>query len=431
MLTLVACQKSEPASPSTPPFINPTPDQIVMISTILPTYGGYNTTLTIIGKNFSTLSTKDTVKVNGRLANVLMSKSDTLVVTIPLAAGTGPVSVTVDGKTAVGPVFTYTSNLIVSTLAGNGLSDGFNGASTISPIHNPVGVALDDQGYLYVSEYNRITKIAPSGAMTVLAGDGNRGFVNGRGDTARFSPVTELAVDKNGNVYVADRDNQRIRKITPTGFVSTLAGGSSYGYVDASGNDARFWTPVAVAVDRQGNVYVSDRSNQRIRKITPQGIVSTLAGNGNTGFKDGPGTQAEFHNPAGLTVDLNGNVYVADERNCRIRKMAPDGTVSTIAGSGAISGQNGPVEIANFSSPSGVAIDKEGNIYVADQDNQTIRKIAGGMVTTFAGNGQKGYADGALETAMFYYPQDVAVDDKGNVYVADRANHRIRKIGFQ
>jgi sugar lactone lactonase YvrE len=260
--------------------------------------------------------------------------------------------------------------------------------------------------------------------VTTLAGS-TTGFADGVATAARFSLPFGVAVDAAGNVYVADAGNHRIRKISPAGAVSTLAG-STQGFVDGSGTAAQFNNPTAVAVDAAGNVYVADRSNHRIRKISPAGAVSTLAGS-TQGSADGVGTAAQFSNPEGVAVDAAGNVYVADLNNHRIRKITPAGAVSTLAGSTA-GFADGVGAAAQFNFPSGVAVDAAGNVYVADRSNHRIRKISpAGAVSTLAGSTQ-GFADGVGAAAQFSNPEGVAVDAAGNVYVADRSNHRIRKI---
>ena len=211
--------------------------------------------------------------------------------------------------------------------------------------------------------------------------------------------------------------------------VTTLAGSSAASYLDATGREARFNSPSGVVVGAGGNLYVSDTLNNRIRIITPGGVVSTLAGS-SWGFQDGPGTSAKFANPEGVAVDAAGNVYVADMLNHRIRIITPDGIVSTFAGSGFGGYGDGIAASASFTHPMGVAVDAAGNVYVADQGNNCIRKIASGQVTTFAGAGfaGRGWTDSIGTLARFDRPYGVAVDTSGIVYVADTYNGRIRKI---
>ena len=313
----------------------------------------------------------------------------------------------------------------VSTLAGSAV--GFrDGLGRSAQFNTPSGVAVDAAGNVYVADYDndRVRKITPEGLVSTLAGS-TEGFRDGLGRSAEFNGPAGVAVDAAGNVYVADEYNHLIRKITPEGLVSTLAG-STEGFRDGSGRSAQFSYPVGVAVDAAGNVYVADYGNHLIRKITPEGLVSTLAGS-TEGFRDGAGTSAEFNGPTGVAVDAAGNVYVADTGNHLIRKITPEGLVSTLAGS-TEGFRDGLGTSAEFSYPIGVAVDAEGNVYVADYGNHLIRKVTPeGLVSTLAGS-TEGFRDGSGTSAEFSYPIDVAVDAAGNVYVADGDNNLIRKI---
>jgi len=233
---------------------------------------------------------------------------------------------------------------------------------------------------------------------------------------------------------VTDADNNRIRKITPADriedrVVSTFAGSDTEGSGNGTGTAAQFNHPFGVAVDSSGNVFVGDLDNHRIRRITPAGVVSTLAGTGIRGHADGIGNTAQFNDPLGVAVDSSGNVYVADYSNNRIRKITPGGMVSTLAGSGTEGYVDDTGSTAQFKSPTGVAVDSSGNVYVTDFSNHRIRKITpAGVVSTFAGTGTRAHADGTANKAQFNYPSGVAMDSRGNVYVADARNNRIRKI---
>ena len=314
---------------------------------------------------------------------------------------------------------------LVSTLAGG--TEGFrDGSGTSAQFNKPTGVTVDAAGNVYVADYfnHRIRKISPEGLVSTLAG-GTQGFRDGSGTSAQFNKPTGVAVDASGNVYVADSSNHRIRKISPEGLVSTFAGGTQ-GFRDGSGTSAQFDKPTGVAVDASGNMYVADLVNDRIRKITPEGLVSTLAGS-TEGFRDGVGTSAQFNGPTGVGVDASDNVYVADYGNNRIRKITDEGLVSTFAGS-TEGFRNGVGTSAQFNGPTGVGVDASGNVYVADSDNNLIRKITPeGLVNTLAGS-IWGFRDGSGTSAEFNYPTGVAVDAAGNLYVADESNHRIRKI---
>ena len=278
--------------------------------------------------------------------------------------------------------------------------------------------------------------------FTTLAGPGGGpGAIDGPGAEARFNRPLGLAVDGAGNQYVTDSYNNTVRKITPGGVVTTLAGlAGSSGSVNGTGGAARFKFPSGVAVDAVGNVYVADEYNHTIRKITPGGLVTTLAGlPGLAGSVNGTGSAARFNYPNGLAVDAAGNVYVADQSNCTIRKITPGAVVTTLAGVPGLAGSaDGTGSAVRFNYPSGVAVDSAGNVYVADESNQAIRKIAaGGVVTTVAGNPALldpygdpagGFADGTGTGAQFNYPLGVAVDAAGNIYVADDWNNAIRKV---
>jgi len=267
---------------------------------------------------------------------------------------------------------------IVSTLAGSGMVGSTDGTGTAASFYAPTGVAVDAAGNVYVSDGNNlIRKITPSGVVTTFAGSGKAGSQNGTGIAASFNGATGVAVDAAGNVYVSDGNNL-IRKITPSGVVTTLAGGGlRLGYVtNGTGTAATFNYPYSLAADAGGNVYVSDQGYYLIRKITPSGVVTTLAGSGGQGDANGTGTAASFDDPTGVAVDAAGNVYVADDENNLIRKITPSGVVSTFAGSGKAGSENGTGISASFNAPNGVAVDAAGNVYVVDAGNNLIRKIA-------------------------------------------------------
>ena len=327
--------------------------------------------------------------------------------------------------------------LLISTVAGRaGVTGSADGAGVKALFHLPSGVAVDRTGNLYVADAvnNTIREITTVGMVSTFAGTaGSSGSNDGAGSAARFWTPFGVAADSAGTVYVADTLNNTIRKITLKGIVSTLAGlAGNAGSNDGVGIRARFRNPWGVVADNAGNVYVADTSNNTIRKITPMGAVSTLAGlAGSSGTTDGMGKAARFNNPFALAVDNAGYVYVADTGNNTIRKIAPNGMVSTLAGlPGYLGSADGRGDSARFWNPQGVAVDGAGNIYVADTDNRTIRKITpAGAVSTLAGQAGSpaDSADGTGSRARFSNPFGIAVDSSGNIYVVDANNHTIRK----
>ncbi len=292
---------------------------------------------------------------------------------------------------------------------------------TTLPLTSPNALAAGPDGSLFVGGSNSITKIAPGGTTSTLAGaEGQFGWVDGPGTAARFSTVTALALDASGNVLIADYQNSAIRKVTPEGVVSTLAGRHA---IPSMG-------PVNIGVDVYGNIFVP-ASNNTILKITPSGVVSTFAGvPGQGGNLDGPGTQALFGAAMSTAVDGSGNVYVTDKLNATLRKITPNGEVSTVAGApGQVGHQDGLGAQARFESPTGIAVDGQGTVYVTDGDGAIRKMTSDGNVTTVAGMaGQTGFTDGMGPVARFNHPYGIAVDAAGNLFVADCSNAAVRKI---
>ncbi len=330
-----------------------------------------------------------------------------------------------------------TSAGVVTTLAGSpGASGSTDGTGVAAHFKFPQGVATDSAGNVYVANAGNSTirKITPAGVVSTLAGTADSvGSADGTGEAARFNHPTGIATDSAGNVYVTDTKNNTIRKITPAGVVSTLAGtAGSAGSADGTGAAASFNGPFGVATDNADNVYVTDTANNTLRKITPAGIVSTLAGTaGSADSADGTGAAARFNHPIGVVTDSAGNVYVADTGNNTIRKITPAGVVSTLAGTASVTGSTDDTDAAaRFNRPFGVATDSAGNVYVTDTTNSTIRKITpAGVVSTLAGTADSvGSADGTGAAARFNESTGVATDSAGNVYVADAGNSNIRKI---
>ncbi len=319
---------------------------------------------------------------------------------------------------------------LVATYATNNPSGALTGRIDSLLLGGPTNIATDTRDNLYLTDMGNhiIRKIDQGGRVTLLAGEGNS-FADGVGRSAKFNYPLGIAVDATGIIYVADRENQRIRKALPNGQVSTLAGNGIIGSSDGDGKDAQFYNPVGIAVDAQGNLYIADSENHRIRKITPAGIVSTIAGT-TRGYADGGANKARFNDPVDVALDNAENIYIVDRNNHCIRKITPNGTVSTVAGTGKPGFANGTGEKALFNGPRGITIDKHGNLYIADSGNNRIRKIASdGKVSTIAGNGTAGFANGYSEKAKFNEPWDIEVNANGDLlYVADRNNQSIRTI---
>ncbi len=350
-----------------------------------------------------------------------------------LQGSDNPKTITLTADTSVSAVFeelAFPGAVPVITFAGSGAAAYLDGTGESAAFSSPGGVSVDSSGNVYVADYrnNRIRKISSAGVVTTLAGSGEAGSQDGQGASASFNLPLGVAADGSGNVYVADQDNSLIRKITPTGTVSTLAGSGFRGHNDGAGPEAMFYYPSAVALDASGNVYVADSLNNAIRKVTPAGVVTTLAGS-SRGNLDGTGSQAQFSEPRGVAVDRTGqNVYVADSGNHSIRRVTADGVVTTIAGSGTAGDQDGTGSLSSFNSPRGLAVDGSGNIYVADNENHRVRKVTpAGTVTTIAG-AAPGFRDGAK--ALLNNPLGVAVNGSGMLYVGDYGNNRIRAMSI-
>ncbi|MCM3872931.1 MAG: NHL repeat-containing protein [Pyrinomonadaceae bacterium] len=295
----------------------------------------------------------------------------------------------------------------VSTLAGDGSPAGFS---------DPFGIAIGRDGAIYVAdagENNAIRKLTTQGTLITLAG-GNH----------VFNTPSGLAIDTDGNIYVADTSNNRIRKITIAGVVSTVAGTGVAGYLDGPANAAQFDGPIGVAVDARGNIYVADTYNDRIRKISSEGQVSTIAGAGRPGYADGESTTALFDTPCALVVSVDGTLYVADTGNNQVRQITTTGKVTTLPVSFSAEPNR-----SSLRSPTGLSLTHDGFLYVTELDRGTIIQIApDGKACVIAGNGS-GYADGLGDAARFNKPTGVAIDPRnGDLVVADAANYLVRRL---
>jgi sugar lactone lactonase YvrE len=375
------------------------------------------------------------------------------------AALNGPSGVALDPAGNLFIADTYNSRIrkvvagsgIITTISGNG-SFGFSGdggAAAAARLNYPAGVALDSAGNLYIADdrNSRIRKVAAgSGIITTIAGNGSDGF-SGDGDTATAAGLAfpyGVALDLRGNLYIADFGTGRIRRVSiASKIITTVAGNGSQGFSGDGGaaTAAALGNVSGVAVDSAGNLYIADANNSRIRRvIAGSGIITTVAGNGSQGFSGdgGDATLAGLNFPGGVALDSAGNLYIADIANCRIRRVAAaSGIITTVVGNGScgFGGDGGAATAAELNNPRGVALDSGGNLYVADTDNCRIRSVDGpsGIIRTVVGNGLPGFSGdgGAATTALLYYPEGIALDPGGNLYIADTSSGRIRRVASE
>ena len=303
------------------------------------------------------------------------------------------------------------------------------------------GIAVDKKGNIYIAmrDHNIISRVDTLGNMTRFAGTGESGFSGDKGKAteAQLKTPAGLTFDKKGNLYIADRNNHRIRKVDTRGIITTVAGNGTAGFSGDGGKatQAQLNLPSGVAVDDKGNIYISDRSNNRVRVVDNKGTITTFAGNGGDGYSgdSGPATQAQLSKPFGLALDKKGNLYIADRENNRVRKVNPQGIITTVAGDGGFffMGDNGPSYRASIAGPTGIVVDKNGILYIADRNNNRIRSVdTQGMIRTVAGTGQQDY-NGESEIARdtnLYLPFGVALDQDGKILIIDRSHYRIRRM---
>jgi uncharacterized protein (TIGR03437 family) len=326
------------------------------------------------------------------------------------------------------------SNGVISTVAGNGTPgySGDYGPATSAQLSGPNGVAVDSAGNLYIADTgsHRIRKVS-NGVITTVVGNGVYGYGGDNGPAISAQVfTTAVAVDSAGNLYIADKYNNRIRKVA-NGVITTVAGNGTTGYSGYSGDNgpatsAQLTEPSSVTVDSAGNLYIADTLNFRVRKVS-NGVITTVAGGGNIVSDNGPATGVQLYEPEGVAVDADGNLYIADYN--RIRKVS-NGVITTVAGGGNVGSDNGPATGVQLYEPEGVAVDAAGNLYIADTNNFRVCKVSNGVMTTVAGNGGFGYGgdNGLAINALFNYPSGVAVDAAGNLFIADYGNNRVREV---
>ena len=336
----------------------------------------------------------------------------------------------------------YVHAQIISTVAGNGINGvSGDGGYAIDAECNTGAMGFDTSGNIYMADafHDVVRKISTTGIIYTIAGNGTEGYSGDGGQATAagmYWPI-DAAVDRSGNIFITEAISNRVRKIAPDGIISTVAGGGhSRDFTQSAiATNVSLWAPAGIATDNNGNVFFSEKFNHCISKLSTTGIITTIAGTGAGGYNGDNimASGAKLNDPQGITIDQAGNIYVADAGNDRIRKINISGIITTVAGSGTYgySGDNIAATDAQVKSASDVAVDKAGNLYIADRYNQRIRKVdKAGIITTIAGTGIAGFSgDGGIATdAQLNGPGGIGVNDWGYVYIADGNNYRLRYI---
>jgi sugar lactone lactonase YvrE len=402
------------------------------IEFMLPVSGTKGTPVTLYGKGFTTNIHEIEVFFGEKPAEIITSDYTTILARVSTGTSTGNVMVRVRDRETKGPVFSYKETGESFPFTGAGFEGLENGDSSVARFTYPWGADADQDGNVYIADRGNhvIRKISPDGSVSTLAGTGKAGFANGTASEAEFNEPVDVAVDASGNVYVSDFLNTCVRKITLAGVVSTHAGlNGVVGNTNGSLSDARFAGPAGLAFDSNSNLYVADFYNHQIRKITQAGIVSTLAGSA-AGCTDGTGAAAQLNSPFSIALDKVDNLYVTDGANHSIRKITPTGVVSRIAGTCSSGYKDGDAMTAMFNTPVGIALDDEGNIIVSDGRNNRLRKIyiETNMVETVAGHAVAGLDFGIGENALFNLPTDLVHLYDDVFLLVDFNNHRVVKV---
>ncbi|MBS1528310.1 MAG: IPT/TIG domain-containing protein [Bacteroidetes bacterium] len=417
VILLASCSKKDPVVKPQAPAL--------AVTSLSVNSGPFGTDVIITGTGFSATQANDQVFFNGKAATITLATTTQITATVPQGAGTGNVTVSVNGGTpSMGPLFTYQLSAVVTTLAGSSTSGSADGKGAAASFSIAYGIVADANGNLYVSDKNDflVRKVTPDGTVSTLAGSGTYGTADGKGSAASFSEPLGITLDQQGNLYVADFAKNSVRQITSSGSVSTVQIVSNQ-----TGSNPVFFTPVGVAKDAANNTYVS--GFWYITKLDVNGTATIFAGGSQSGLTDGGPGVATLSSPKGIKFDKNGNLFIVD--GSEIREIDSNGNVTTIAGSSTAGYADAKGTAAKFNAPSDLAIDNNGNVYVTDTHNELIRKIApDGTVSTIAGSTNNSSSiDGQGPNAGFSDPNGICIDKNGNLYVTD--GNEIRKIVFE
>jgi hypothetical protein len=413
-----ACNKSENI-----------PTVSLTITSLSPQHGAAGTMVTVKGSGFKSYGVLDSVFINGKKL-VFSALTDTsFTVIIPSLLGSGGIEIQFGKERFNGPVFTYDTTVFITTIAGSKSPGYKDGKGTDAQFWGPLALAVDKSGNIYVADdyHFCIRKITLDGTVSTFAGSPTeRGYVDGPLLSARFSQIHYLSADEDGNLYMSE-GGPHIRKISSTGIVSTIFSSKTIASIDGPSGVGSYQQPIGIAIDLQGNLLLADPVAHKVRKLSKDGYLSRLAGTDNYGELNGPALSATFFSPRAIADDKRGNTYILDMDGFTIRRLN-NGVVSTLAGKTTPGFKNGNGIEAIFDYPMDVKCDKDGNIYVADANNNCIRKITPeGIVGVYAGWGT-GDADGPPLTGSFAAPFAIDFDQSGNLYVADYYNNKIRKV---
>lgn len=402
-------------------------DNLILVSTeiqgISPTSGPGDTEVTITGISFGTNPNAISVFFNDVEAVVNSVAETELTAIVPRGAQTGTVRVVLNGENVIGPEFTYViTSAQVSTLIRSEMPGDMDGPVAQASFSELWGLLTDEEGSVFISDYgnNKIRKIDTDNIVSTVTGmTGVNGDMDGTFAEATFDNPRSMGMDSQGNIVVADLAAHKIRRINLSSeTVETIAGTGDMGLVNGDGSIAQFAQPIGVVIDNSDNIYISELGNTTIRRIAPDNTVSTLVGTGVAGFVDGPADTALISFTAGMAIAANGDIIFADSGNHSVRRVTPQGVVTTIAGTGTNGDINGEGNIAQFSNPLDVAVDSKGNIIVVDFGNHKIKRIdTDGMVTTYAGTGDIGFMDGIPSIATFNNPRNLFIDKNDVIYV--------------